>query len=77
MVPCQAEGPRGEISFRPPGSRSEREPRLSVLCALRKLAEALGPFVYRGDVVVGEDGSMVMIDVNIWPSFQAMKRVGD
>lgn len=50
---------------------------MSVLCALRKLAEALGPFVYRGDVVVGEDGSMVMIDVNIWPSFQAMKRVGD
>lgn len=32
-------------------------------------AQAMGLYVYGGDVIVREDGSMVVIDVNDWPSF--------
>jgi glutathione synthase/RimK-type ligase-like ATP-grasp enzyme len=46
---------------------------------LRTLAEAsataLGLFVYGGDVIVGRDGSMVVIDVNDWPSFAVVRDV--
>ncbi len=56
--------------------REPREQRLSVLCALRELAEAsaeaLGLFVYGGDVIVGKDGS---IDVSDWPSFSVVRDV--
>ena len=55
--------------------REPREQRLSVLCALRELAEAIGPFVYGGDVIVGNDGSMVVIDENDWPSFAVLRDV--
>jgi len=55
--------------------REPREQRLSVLCALRELAEAIGPFVYGGDVIVGNDGSMVVIDENDWPSFAVVRDV--
>lgn len=40
----------------------------------RQRAEALGIFARGGDVIVGKDGSMVVIDVNDWPSFAV---VGD
>lgn len=69
---------RGRPHFAHPGrtERKQREQRLSVLCALRELAEAsagaLGFLVYSGDVVVGEDGSMVVID---WPSFAVVRDV--
>jgi glutathione synthase/RimK-type ligase-like ATP-grasp enzyme len=40
---------------------------------LRKMADdsaqAMGLYVYGGDVIVREDASMVVIDVNDWPSF--------
>jgi glutathione synthase/RimK-type ligase-like ATP-grasp enzyme len=40
---------------------------------LRRLAhhsaQAMGLWVYGGDVIVREDGSMVVIDINDWPSF--------
>jgi glutathione synthase/RimK-type ligase-like ATP-grasp enzyme len=58
-----------------------REPskqRLCVLCARRELAEssaeALRLFVYGGDVIV-KDGSMVVIDVNDWPSLAVVRDV--
>lgn len=58
--------------------REPSEQRLCVLCALRELgeasAEALGLFVYGGDVIV-KDGSMVVIDVNDWPSFAVVRDV--
>jgi glutathione synthase/RimK-type ligase-like ATP-grasp enzyme len=40
---------------------------------LRKMADdsaqAMGLYVYGGDVIVREDASMIVIDVNDWPSF--------
>ena len=38
-------------------------------------AEALGLFIYGGDVIVGKDGSMIVIDVNDWPSFAVVREV--
>jgi glutathione synthase/RimK-type ligase-like ATP-grasp enzyme len=38
-------------------------------------AEAMGLYVYGGDVIVREDGTMVVIDVNDWPSFGPVRDV--
>jgi hypothetical protein len=73
--------PHGRPHVAPPHRtvREPREQRLFVLCALRELAEAsaeaLGFFVYGGDVIVGKDGFMVVIDVNDWPSFAIVRDV--
>jgi len=47
-----------------------------------RAAEALCLHVYGGDVIVREDGSLVVIDVNDWPSFgpvrdEASERIAD
>ncbi len=36
-------------------------------------AEILGLFVYGGDAVIAEDGSIKIIDINDWPSFAPIK----
>lgn len=52
---------------------------MSVVCALRELAEAAaeapGLFVYGGDVIVGKGDSMVVSDVNDWPSVAGVRDV--
>jgi glutathione synthase/RimK-type ligase-like ATP-grasp enzyme len=36
-------------------------------------AEALGLWVYGGDAIIAADGSLVVIDINDWPSFAAVR----
>ena len=36
-------------------------------------AEVLGLFIYGGDAVIAEDGSIKIIDINDWPSFAPIK----
>lgn len=36
-------------------------------------AEALGLFVYGGDAIIGRDGSIMIIDINDWPSFAPVR----
>jgi hypothetical protein len=68
-------GPQGAAAFRPPGSHGKRAEGAAFVrpYALHELAEALGLFVYGGDVIVGKDGSMVVIDENDWPSFAVVR----
>ncbi len=76
-VPVSGPGSAGEAAFRPTGAHSERAegPGLSVLRALRELAEALKLLVYGGYVIVGKDGFLVVIDVNDWPSSPVVREV--
>lgn len=36
-------------------------------------AETLGLYVYGGDAIIGQDGSMTIIDINDWPSFAPVR----
>lgn len=48
------------------------ETRLRAMCA--RAADVLDVKIYGGDVIVGDDGSMTIIDFNDWPSFAPCRR---
>lgn len=48
------------------------EARLRAMCA--RAADVLDVKIYGGDVIVGDDGSMNIIDFNDWPSFAPCRR---
>jgi glutathione synthase/RimK-type ligase-like ATP-grasp enzyme len=42
-------------------------------CLALRSAEILGLYVYGGDAIIGKDGSIIIIDINDWPSFAPVR----
>ena len=48
----------------------------AVLKIATAAAAALDVMVYGGDAIVGDDGSITIVDINDWPSFSNCRRLG-